>query len=128
MSLFTKNIAVGRNIKWVIDCDAFTSTDWDCIADLIRERHPQYSHVEGVTHQAKPLVDRLNRYTTNGPVLLVDTVLDVELMLAARLWFRTRKRFVNLEVCGYVIFATLPCPQWVRALWQLDVRTGDWYE
>lgn len=128
MSLFN-NSAVGRNIKWVIDCGAFTSEDWDCVADLIRERHPQFSHVDCVSNNAKPLVDRLNKYTSpSGCVLLVDNVLDVEQMLAARLWFRTRKRFVNKEVEGYVIFACVPCPSWVRALWQLDVRTGDWYE
>lgn len=128
MSVFIKNISFGRAINWQINCDAFDSDDWDCIADLILQRNPAFSHVEAVSKKAIPLSDRLSKHVTTGPVLLVDDVLNVQQMLDTRLWFRTRKRFHCLEVCGYVVFARVPCPQWVRALWQLDVRTGDWYD
>ena len=129
MSLFRAGIFKlfsGRSSDWAVNCDDLTDDDWDCIRNLILERHPNFSTVVGMTKNGKLLADLLNPFTTTGDVLLVDDVLNINLMQTQRLWYRTRMSYHSREVSGYVVFACMPCPSWVRALWQLDVRINEW--
>jgi len=129
VSLFNKGIFhlfSGRTTDWVIDCNALSQDDWECIRNLVLERHPNFSHVAGVSTNGKRLADLLSSFCTNGDVLLVDDVLKVNVMHAHRLYYRTRQEYHDRDVSGYVIFACVPCPTWVRALWQLDVRRNVW--
>lgn len=129
MSLFQKGIFSlfsGRSAEWSIDCNTLSEEDWNCIAELILERCPNFSHVDCVADRGIRLRDLLAAHATTGDVLLVDDVLDIELMQKKRLWYRTRNEYHQKDVLGYVVFACLPCPTWIRALWQLDVRTDTW--
>lgn len=129
MSLFRAGIFKlfsGRSSDWAVNCNALDEEDWICIRNLILERHPNFSIVIGMTKNGKLLAELLNPFTTTGDILLVDDVLNINLMQAQRLWYRTRKSSHNREISGYVVFACMPCPSWVRALWQLDVRLNDW--
>ncbi len=129
MPLFQKgmfSLFSGRSAEWKVDCSALSEEDWECVANLILERCPNFSFVECATDRSSVLRDLLSTHATSGDILLVDDVLDIELMQMKRLWYRTRMDYHNTEILGYVVFACLPCPTWVRALWQLDVRTNVW--
>lgn len=131
MSLFNKGIYSlfsGRASAWKIDCSAFQDDDWECLTNLVLERHPNFCHVHGVTTYGVELASRLSIYSTTGNILIVEDILNVEIMQNIRKWYRSRDEFHFKEVDGFVIFACMPCPKWVRALWQLDVRTDDWEE
>jgi hypothetical protein len=96
------------------------------MCELILERHPNFSHVHGISDNGKVLADLLSSHITTGNILIVDDVLNITTMQSTRLWFRTRQKYVYEDVFGYVIFACVPCPSWVRSLWQLEVRTNEW--
>jgi len=129
MPLFHKGIFhlfSGRTADWEIDCGTLTREDWSCIADLILERCPNFSHVDCASTSGLILKDLLTPHVTTGDILLINDVLDIDRMQAKRLWYRTRKEYYNKDILGYVVFARMPCPNWIRSLWQLDVRTNEW--
>lgn len=129
MSLFQKGsftLYRGRTSNWTINCAEFNDDDWDCVAELIAERYPNFERVIGISHFGNILQDHLEKYTTTGGLLLVDDILYLSTMHRARLHWCTRKAYVNHDIQGFVIFSCLPCPSWVRTLWQLDVRTDTW--
>ena len=131
MALFNSGgftIHHGRSSSWTINCAEFTEDDWTCVAELIAERYPNFEMVVGVSHFGKILAEHLEQYITHGGILLVDDILWLPTMQSTRLYWRTRKRYVQYDIQGFVIFSCIPCPNWVRSLWQLDVRTETWRE
>jgi hypothetical protein len=129
MSLFNKGsytLHVGRTSNWTINCAEFNQDDWECVAELIVERYPNFERVIGISYFGEILQGYLEHYATKGGLLIVDDILYLQTMQAARLHWRTRKNYVNHQIQGFVIFSCLPCPSWVRTLWQLDVRTDKW--
>jgi hypothetical protein len=129
MALFNKGgfkLYSGRIADWGIDTSALDETDWECIAELIIERFPNFSYVDCVTYNGEILKGLLTPYATSGDILLVDDVMRIKNFQDRRMWYRTRKESHTKEVIGYAVFACVPCPNWVRALWQLDVRLNTW--
>jgi len=131
MALFNTGdftIHLGRTSNWTINCAEFSEDDWACNAELIAERYPNFERVIGISHFGKILANHLEVYSTHGGVLLVDDILWLDSMYKARLYWRTRKNYMNHDIQGFVIFSCVPCPNWVRTLWQLDTQTESWRE
>jgi hypothetical protein len=129
MTIFRKGefqLYSGRTAEWNIDCGNLSDEDWECIRDLILERFPNFSKVDYAARSGEKLRDLLTPFSTSGDILLVNDVLDIQAFQDRRLWYRTRANYHNKEIIGYVVFAMMPCPNWVRALWQLDVRLNTW--
>jgi hypothetical protein len=126
MALFQKgdfDLYSGRLSDWGINCDAFTDDDWDCVANLIMERYPNFSEVHGPDY----LEERLSKHVSHGGILIVDDVyFEPTSFEIQRTYWRTRQRTMNLDIQGFVVFAKIPLPRWIRALWQLDFRIEEW--
>jgi hypothetical protein len=129
VTIFSKgdySIHNGRVTPWRIIPSSFSDEDWECFAQLIAERFPNFEKVIGVSQFGVKLESHLSQYSTHGGLLIVDDVLYPETMNKMRLYFRTRKKYVNYDIQGFTVFARVPCPSWIRALWQLDVRVEEW--
>ena len=120
------SVHLGRITPWRIDPSQFDDGDWDCFAQMVVERYPNFERVVGVSQYGVKLESHLTQHATHGGLLIVDDVLHPQTINDMRLYFRTREKYVNHQIQGFVIFARVPCPRWVRALWQLDVRVNDW--
>lgn len=118
-------LGFGHTKDWSIDTSELTNDDWDCLANLILERNPNFSQVHGIMPTGNQLEYRLSRKTTTGGVLVVDGVLKTgKTMEEARTY--CTKHYRTHEIQGAVIFARGPCPRWIKPIFQLDVRVEKW--
>lgn len=66
----------GVVLEWKIDCDAFTSADWKCLAHVIATRF-EFSKVIGIPNGGLKLEEALKPYIKPNPgmTLIVDDVM-----------------------------------------------------
>jgi orotate phosphoribosyltransferase len=124
----------GATSTWKLECDALTTDDWLCLAEMVREVVGPFSGVEGVPSGGLKLADCLKPYCATGkdpygsdwPHLIVDDVLttggSMERTAEA---FRTSSLAENRGLppyVGAVVFARGQCPSWVKPLLQLPPK------
>lgn len=101
---------------WKIDCDALTDGDVAALAVMLAEVLPPFGSVEGVPTGGLRLAAAMERFVTEGPLLVVDDVLTT----GASMEEQRRGR----DAVGAVVFARGPCPAWVTSLWAMPTGRG----
>jgi hypothetical protein len=101
----------GAKSRFKVDCDVLDSSDLECIAYLLSLRLPAFGSVEGVPTGGLRLAEKMKKYLTAGPLLIVDDVL-------------TTGKSMNVQrdgrlAIGAVIFARGIFPSWITPLWTM---------
>ena len=104
----------GGQSDWRINSEALTWDDLDTIAFWLSDRIGRYGLVVGIPEGGRRLAECFRRYSTSGPLLIVDDVLTTGASMEAE---RARH---SQEVIGAVWVARGPCPQWVTPMFILD--------
>jgi len=108
----------GEKSNWKVECDVLTKEDWECLAAMIAERC-QFKDVIGIPEGGLNLRDYLSLSCTKDdslPTLIVDDVLTTGNSM------EEARSHIKGEVIGHVVFARGKCPEWIKALWQLDAH------
>ena len=111
----------GLDLNWKIECDALSDPEWFTISKMIMERTPPFREAVGIPRGGVKLGDLLNEHATGNekdPICIVDDVLttgeSMEYFLSQ--YQRNRRPFMAI---GWVVFARVQTPDWVRALFQM---------
>ena len=111
----------GLDLNWKIECDALSDPEWFTISKMIMERTPPFREAVGIPRGGVKLGDLLNEHATGNekdPICIVDDVLTTGKSMNYFLnqYQRNRKPFMAI---GWVVFARVQTPDWVRALFQM---------
>lgn len=98
----------GGESDFKIECDALSDADWECAAYLLSKRLPPFGAVEGVPTGGLKMAKAMEKYVTEGPLLVVDDVYTTGNSMAKRI----NSRFVT----GAVLFARKQPPSWITPL------------
>jgi hypothetical protein len=105
--------AGGKELSWKIECDALTSSDWECVAKMASEILPPFGVVRGVPTGGFDLQMAMLPYQTQGPMLIVDDVWTTGTSM--------RGHAPNdVPWNGFVLFARGPLDDNVQALFNLN--------
>jgi hypothetical protein len=99
----------GGTSSYKVECDALTDADLECVAFMLVEILPAFGSVEGVPTGGLRLAEKMKKYATEGPLLIVDDVLTTGTSME-----RQRE---GRDAIGAVIFARQVGPPWVTPLW-----------
>jgi orotate phosphoribosyltransferase len=119
----TFSLASGAASTFKIECNALSTAEWECLAQMLVDRLPSFGWVSGVPRGGIPLADALQPYANgDDPTLIVD---DVWTTGGSMRRFRDEK-YGELAggVIGAVVFARGPVEPWVTPLWIL-YQSGD---
>jgi hypoxanthine phosphoribosyltransferase len=100
------------SLPWKIDCDALTELDFLALAEIVRQTM-SYSEAIGIPRGGLRFAAALRPHCRPGyPALIVDDVLTTGRSMeeARRIHWSV---FPHAPVCGVVIFARGPVPDWV---------------
>lgn len=123
MSLFECGTFVshsGIRLPFEIDCDALTSEDIECIAEIIASKI-DFGVVEGISRGGDRLAMALEQYTDWAApfnVLIVDDVLTTGKSMEKRKAGQPPQVHPD-DVIGYVIFARGTLPSWVSSVFRM---------
>lgn len=57
----------GKQLKFKIECDAITPSEWDCLARMVVEYQDRpFSHAEGIPRGGIPFARALNKYASGN--------------------------------------------------------------
>jgi len=98
----------GEHTTWKIDCDALSDTSIETLAHMVSDESGGFGSVEGVPSGGLRLAKALEKYATDGPVLIMDDVLTTGASM--------EEQRAGRDAIGAVIFARGSCPGWVRPL------------
>ena len=57
----------GKQLKFKIECDAITPSEWDCLARMVVEYQDRpFSHAEGIPRGGIPFANALNKYASGN--------------------------------------------------------------
>lgn len=117
MNLFTKQDFIGHSgqkLSWKIECDALTDEDWETCAFFIAEKtKTKFGAVEGIPNGGLKLAAALQKYVTEGPLLIVDDVCTTGKSL--------EDHRAGRDAIGFVLFTRRfsALPKWCNSLWVL---------
>lgn len=94
-----------------IDCDALGERDWVALAKVVANQVGPFGAVEGVPTGGLALAAQLERYASDGPVLIVDDVLTTGGSMEAQRAGR--------PALGAVVFARGTPSPWIRPVFVL---------
>lgn len=122
MSNTTQNLFVKRSftshsgvdLDWKIDCDALSEEDIETLAFII-SRTFSFGRVVGVPTGGLRLAAALEKYATDGGVLIVDDVLTTGKSM------EEARDKVSEDVMGAVIFARGDYPDWIFPIFECRV-------
>ena len=105
-----------RGDRWHIDCGSLSYDDMETLAHIALEKLPPFREATSSTCITRSLADILNDHATSGPMLIVQDVYyegsgHMELM---------KKEFK--DAIGLVIFARDEPPDWVEAIFTVNMR------
>lgn len=128
MSLFQLEKIVlhnGKTSQFKIECDFLspkTKEDWECLAYKGSRIVGPFSRVVGVPRGGLLFAIAMEKYKTKGwPTLVVDDVLTTGASIVQMMkWHGDITR-----VAGLVVFARGPCPEGVKAVWQMHPDAED---
>jgi hypothetical protein len=103
----------GATSRFKIECDSLSDEDLECLAHLLSERLPSFGSVEGVPRGGLRLADKMRKYVTSGPLLIVDDVLTKGTSM--------NEHRAGREAIGAVLFARAQSiPDWITPLFQIS--------
>lgn len=115
MGIFKKmNLTLhsGAKSDFKIECDALDDEDIETIAYLISKK-VNFRKVIGVPNGGIRLQKSLEKYITDGLILIVDDVLTTGKSMEE---MRNKE---GKETIGVVIFARNKCPDWITPIFQM---------
>ena len=102
----------GEILPWKIACDRLRLEDWECLAVMLTEMIGPFGSVEGVPRGGIPFANAVSRYTTQGPLLIVDDVFTTGRSMEAH---RAGRRSL-----GAVVFSRgAVVPGWVTPIFRM---------
>lgn len=107
----------GKDLKWKIECDALSDSDWDCLAQIVADR-TQFGSVYGIPRGGVKFQKALEKYIKPGhPLrLVVDDVYTTG---------KSMNDVMQSGDLGYVVFARnriiFDADKYIRAIFTLDV-------
>ena len=102
--------------------DALSDDEWFTIARMILEHSVPFHSAVGIPRGGIRLGKLLNEYGTNketDPILIVDDVLTTGLSMNEFRKIR-RKEEIRKHI-GWVVFARVRPPEWIKALFQMPI-------
>ena len=117
MSLFKLDLESGFNLhsgqisNWIIDCNALTDDDLQCLAHLGRALVGPFGFCVGIPKGGLRLAMALARYSTIGPCLVVDDVFTTG---------QSMEEYNTGEEKGLVIFARATTPEWITPIFKVS--------
>ena len=113
----------GLDLTWKIECDVLSDPEWFTIKKMILQVTPPFREAIGIPRGGIKLGDLLNEHATGkeeDPICIVDDVLttgeSMEYFLSQYSTTQNRKPFTAI---GWVVFARVQPPDWVKALFQM---------
>jgi len=106
----------GGKSNFFIDCDTLSDADWQALARYIYDKGFRFRKVIGIPRGGLKLAEALKPYcfpNPEYPILIVDDVLTTGKSM------EEEKIKHNESVIGIVIFARNPCPNWIKAVFQM---------
>jgi hypoxanthine phosphoribosyltransferase len=105
----------GRELSWKIDCDAFSDSDWENIACIIKSKF-SFSKVIGIPRGGLPLQYHLEPFAKDGhPILIVDDVLTTGMSME-----EARFRVDRQSSIGVSVFDRGRRPDWVKSIFTVN--------
>ena len=108
-------LASGQRSSWKIECDALTPADWEGLAAIAAETLHPFGEVVGVPRGGLLFAQALVKYTTEGPLLIVDDVWTT----GESMKVYAARHHPNRYWLGCVVFARNVPDYWVRALFTM---------
>ena len=116
----------GKALNWKIECDALSTQEWDCLAQMIYEYEPRnFGEVVGIPRGGLPLARALEGYATGNdddPILIVDDVLTTGGSMNTFQMDYFRNRDPRRGYIGWVVFSRAPLEHangWINALFMM---------
>ncbi len=105
-------LASGKKAQWKIECDALTDKDWETLALIAAEILEPFGAVEGVPTGGVKFAKALEKYKTEGGLLIAEDVITTGGSMER---FRS-----NRDAKGIVVFARGNVLDWVTVLFKLE--------
>ena len=114
----------GLDLTWKIEMDALSHREWECISHMIRELSPPFREAIGIPRGGNVLGKLLNRHGTGkeeDPICIVDDVLTTGMSMNTYREEMDIERWQKSCALGWVVFARIRPPKWIKALFQMPV-------
>ena len=114
----------GLDLTWKIEMDALSHREWECISHMIRELSPPFREAIGIPRGGNVLGKLLNRHGTGkeeDPICIVDDVLTTGMSMDTYREEMDLERWQKSCALGWVVFARVRPPKWIKALFQMPV-------
>jgi len=114
----------GLDLKWKIEMDALSHGEWECITQMIMELSPPFREAIGIPRGGSVLGKLLNQHGTGkeeDPICIVDDVLTTGMSMNTYREEMDIERWQKSCALGWVVFARVRPPKWIKALFQMPV-------
>ena len=114
----------GLDLTWKIEMDALSHREWECISHMIRELSPPFREAIGIPRGGNVLGKLLNRHGTGKeehPICIVDDVLTTGMSMDTYREEMDIERWQKSCALGWVVFARVRPPKWIKELFQMPV-------
>jgi len=113
----------GLDLSWKIEMDALSENEWFTIARMILEISPPFHSAIGIPRGGVLLGELLNKYGTGNeedPFCIVDDVLTTGKSMIDYREEMNIERWQKSCALGWVVFARVKPPKWIKALFQMN--------
>ena len=104
--------------------DALSHGEWECITQMIMELSPPFREAIGIPRGGSVLGKLLNQHGTGkeeDPICIVDDVLTTGMSMNTYREEMDIERWQKSCALGWVVFARVRPPKWIKALFQMPV-------
>ena len=104
--------------------DALSHREWECITQMIMEISPPVREAIGIPRGGNVLGKLLNRHGTGkeeDPICIVDDVFTTGKSMVDYREEMDIERWQKSCALGWVVFARVRPPKWIKALFQMPV-------
>ena len=118
----------GLDLTWKIEMDALSDPEWFTIKKIILEVSPPFREAIGVPRGGIKLANLLNEHASgkeDDPICIVDDVLTTG---GSMIDYREGMDIVRWQkscAIGWVVFARVKPPKWIKALFQMPIKTDN---
>jgi len=113
----------GLDLSWKIEMDALSENEWFTIARMILEISPPFHSAIGIPRGGVLLGELLNKHGTGkeeDPFCIVDDVLTTGKSMIDYREEMNIERWQKSCALGWVVFARVKPPKWIKALFQMN--------
>ena len=114
----------GLDLTWKIECDVLTDSEWSSICKMILELSPPFREAVGIPRGGIKLANLLNEHASgkeDDPICIVDDVLTTGGSMIDYREGIDIERWQKSCAIGWVVFARVKPPKWIKALFQMPV-------